>query len=500
MYGKKEKRKQRTENRLRALGLFLGTALVGLAAVQRLFAWGGLPHQYITDAALTALPASDEISLRLGGEARHLRDTVEMGDWMNSLITVQENWHVTTEDFPQTSSEYFGNDYLLFPGAPHFFQHMMPQVHETYGPYFLRNLQALRTEDQANAVRWVGSLLHFVTDSGSPPHTIGLSGPNHTKMENWLDASHIDLRGYHPQLLGRTDAEAVEGLRKRMDGLIARNAVIARHMVPYAQADDRPHVEPLALDCAEETARVAADVLHTLLVLSAEQADGQSGASLTARVTAPALAEHPLLPAKIVLLGTDFSTLSSLNYSLPDQYAGTLLLRNLPPGTYRVAIERPGSQTLFPSAIVLRANERASFEWHLRAASPAGNVVPNADFSLRWVTPSAPDHWRHDDGCHCWRSDNIPVAHGNMYHVYVTAKGSAAQTVTLEWMAQHWKRTDDAPVPVAAAQGSANAEQITAPATAVYARFVIAGDAPPENVLDGVALLPVSQAGFVQHK
>src|SRR6185437_13112391 len=238
--------------------------------------------------------------------------TVEMGDWMNSLIVVQENWHVTTEDFPQVESQYFGNDYLLFPSAPHFFEHMMPEVHGTYGPFFLRALQALRTEDQENAVRWMGALLHFVTDSGSPPHTIGLRGPNHTKMENWLDASKIDLSGYQPRLLGNTDQEAVEGLRRRMDGLIARNAKIARGMLPYVEANDRAHVEPMAYDCAQETARVTADVIHTLLVLSARHVQDDS-ASIVASVTAPRLAEHPLLPAKLILLGTNFSTLSSLD-------------------------------------------------------------------------------------------------------------------------------------------------------------------------------------------
>src|SRR6185437_1253111 len=130
-----------------------GALLISLLLSPELFAWGGLPHQQIVDGALTAIPAGDHISLRLGPESGHLRDTVEMGDWMNSLIVVQENWHVTTEDFPQVESQYFGNDYLLFPSAPHFFEHMMPEVHGTYGPFFLRALQALRTEDRTNAVQ-----------------------------------------------------------------------------------------------------------------------------------------------------------------------------------------------------------------------------------------------------------------------------------------------------------------------------------------------------------
>lgn len=476
-----------TRGKLKFIGL--GALLGGLLSAMKLFAWGGLPHQQIIDGALTAIPADDHLSLRFGPEAGHLRDTVEMGDWMNSLILVQENWHVTTEDYPQVQSEYFGNDYLLFPAAPHFFNHMMPQVHDTYGPFFLRALQALRTEDQANAVRWMGSLLHFVTDSGSPPHTIGLSGPNHTKMENWLDASKIDLRNYRPQLLGNTDEQALKGLRARMDGLIARNAEIARKMVPYAQADDRAHIEPMALDCAEESARVSADVIHTLLVLSAHPDDANAG-SIVATVTAPPMSEHPLLPAKLILLGTNFSTLSSRDDSSPWQYSGTFLLRNLPAGTYSAAIERPGAVTLFVSSFAVHSGQGLHFTWHLKGTTPTGNLVQNSDFTLHWLSSSAPDHWHHDSDCHCWLSDNIPVIHGNSYRAYIVQSRSSTRGAAIQWMAMHWKRTDDPPVRIPAVQQFADAATITAPLTAVYARIAIEGDDPPQDTLREVIMVP----------
>lgn len=460
---------------------------------KRLFAWGGLPHQQIIDGALSAIPAEDHLSLRLGSEAGHLRDTVEMGDWMNSLIVVQENWHVTTEDYPQIESEYFGNDYLLFPAAPHFFNHMMPQVHETYGPFFLRALQALRTEDNANAVRWMGSLLHFVTDSGSPPHTVGLSGQNHTKMENWLDASKIDLRGYVPQLLGSNDQEAVEGLRKRMDGLIARNAEIAKRMLPYVEANDRAHVEPMALDCAEESARVAADVIHTLLVLSAEQSEADT-ATLVASISAPPLAGNLLLPAKLVLLGTNYSTLSSSDDSNPQRYLGTFFLKNLPAGTYSLAVERPGAETLFIPSFELRKNQHAQFAWHLDDTSPAGDLVQNSDFKLRWLSSALPDHWHHDQTCHCWLSDNIPVIHGNPYRAYAVPSQSSGREVTLQWMAFHWQTTNDPPVRIRAIQQVSDAGVVTAPPTAVYARIAIAGDDAPLGAFREIVMIPAENS------
>lgn len=475
------------------LSASLGVLLAIVLMAPDLFAWGGLPHQQIIDGALTAISADDHISLRLGGEAGHLRDTVEMGDWMNSLIVVRENWHVTTEDYPQVESEYFGNDYLLFPAAPHFFNHMMPQVHDTYGPFFLRALQALRTEDQANAVRWMGSLLHFVTDSGSPPHTIGLRGADHTKMENWLDASRIDLRDYRPQLLGNTDEQAVEGLRRRMDELIARNANIARQMLPYAQANDRAHIEPMALDCAEETARATADVIHTLLVLSATPAEANTD-SIVGTVTAPPLTEHPSLPAKLILLGTNFSTLSSRDDSSPRQYSGTFLFRNLPAGTYSAAIERPGAVTLFIPALTLRAGRQSSFHWKLENSLPAGNLVQNDNFALHWLSPSFPDQWHHDDGCHCWLSDNIPVIQGNSYRAYVVPSQSSTREATIQWMAMHWQRTDDPPIRIPSAQQLSDAATVTASPTAVYGRIAIAGDDPPQSALREVIMIPMANS------
>lgn len=467
--------------------------IAGAVLTPKVFAWGGLPHQQIVDGAFTAIPAGDHISLRLGPEAAHLRDTVEMGDWMNSLIVVQENWHVTTEDYPQIESEYFGNDYLLFPAAPRFFNHMMPQVHDTYRPFFLRTLQALRTEDQANAVRWMGSLLHFVTDSGSPPHTIGVKGPNHTKMENWLDASKVDLQDYQPQLLGDTDEEAVQGLQRRMDGLIARNAKIARQMLPYAEANDRTHIEPMALDCAEETARVAADVIHTLLLLSARPVSANT-ASVVVTITAPHLAEHPLLPAKLILLGTNFSTVSSLGDSSSAQYSGTFLLHNLPPGTYHAAIERPGAETLFLPPFTLKVTQPAHFTWHLEGTSPAGDLVQNADFKLRWISPDSPDHWHHDATCHCWLSDNIPVIHGNSYRLYVALSQPSQREATLQWMAQHWQRTSDPDLRIPAAQQLSGGITVTAPSAAVYARIALDGDEPPQSAFREVFIIPATNS------
>jgi len=86
----------------------------------------------------------------------------------------------------ELEAQFYSNNYLIFPGAPRSYQQDVPDVVNTYRPFFLRALRALRTKFPANAARWLGSLLYFVTDTGSPPHALVFKGDIHTKMENWL--------------------------------------------------------------------------------------------------------------------------------------------------------------------------------------------------------------------------------------------------------------------------------------------------------------------------
>ncbi len=143
---------------------------------------------------------------------------VWMGDWKDSLVSVEERW-TADRQYVQPSAQIYTNDYLIFPLAPKHYLHIAPGVTETYKPFFLRALQALRMETPANAARWIGSLRHFTTDTGAPPHAAGILGEAHTKMENWVDGSQVRIAGYHPQLLGSTDEEAEAGFKRRTAGL-----------------------------------------------------------------------------------------------------------------------------------------------------------------------------------------------------------------------------------------------------------------------------------------
>ena len=412
--------------RMRLYPLAIGV-LLALIAVH-VWGWGSKPHSQIVDAALTVIPPADGLSIRLQGEALNLRNDVQMADWVNSLVQLSETWRAGTESFPQNEAEYFANDYLIFPEAPHQFNHSVPRG-IGHVPTILPAGGTGAANRNANQCRTMGgSLLHFVTDSGSPPHTIGLRGANHTKMENWLDASQINIAGYHPVLLGSTDTTAVQGLIDEMHALIAKDKIIALRMTPFAEANDRSQIEPLALACATNTAKVTADVVHTLMILAAQAPASNSG-SIAASVSAPSAPMFELLPAKLVLLNTNYSTLSEASSIVGERYQGSFVLRNLPAGVYRAAIERVGAETLLTEPFNVTKGRVSHFDWQMKPSAPQDNLVQNPDFILRWVSRNAPDHWHFDSKDKCWVSDNIPVQAGKAYEFWAEARSTARPSV-----------------------------------------------------------------------
>ena len=454
----------------------LTTLLTTLSAGAMLFAWDSKIHTGIIHASLMAIPADDRIQERWGDEVWRMREYVQLGDWINTFVSQQEVWQTGGQNLEQTASQFFANDYLLFPGAPHAFQHDVPDVKNTYRPFFLRALQALRMESPANSARWTGSLLHFVTDSGSPPHTIGVKGSDHVKMESWLDTSLIDLSQYHPTMLGDTDESALEGLLQRMDALIAFSSIRGKQLLPLVKVNDRPRMEPIALESAAETARVAADVIHTLLKLSG---NATAGGTFIADVSASAMDGMENLPAKLVLLNTQFSTLSEQSLPAFHLYRGTFTLRNLPPGSYSLAVERVGSQTIYVPSLTVKTGITVRASFKLQAT---GNLVANPDLSLRWITKDSPDHWRYDAPRRQWTSDTIPVAAGRSYRAACELKDSAA-AVELQWMSHAWEAMKIPTVPLDAGKPATTHP----PANAIFVRFLVKSQQDPAATVRSVS-------------
>ena len=122
-----------------------------LLAISTGFAWDSKIHSGIIHAALMAIPPEDRLQERWGPEVWRLREYVQMGDWINAVVSQREAWDVGGQTLTQAGLHFYANDYLLFPSMSRSIQHSVPDVQATYQPFFLRALQALRTESPANA-------------------------------------------------------------------------------------------------------------------------------------------------------------------------------------------------------------------------------------------------------------------------------------------------------------------------------------------------------------
>jgi hypothetical protein len=371
-------------------------------------AWG--PHPAITQAALDALGTNDPLVLLLGPQAQRLTNYCWMADFKRL-------------PFREPDQDFYADDYLLFPEAPIHWDHICPEVKKTYRPYFRRALQALRTETPANAARWTGSLLHFVEDTGSPPHAAEIRGPVHGKMENWVDAQKIRINSYRPQLLGTNDASALEGFIWRMDGLIEFSKKRGKSLVTPVIIGHRTAVEPVVLESALETSRVTADLLHTLGYLSRFAANPEATAALVGTVLSTNAPEMEKVPARILLLGTNVSSLTDPS--------GRFEFHRLPPGPLRLGIFRPGNGATNID-VVLQPGKTNRLNI-LLPRSPA-SLVRNGDFKIKWVRPDAPDCWQHT--ALGWEGEVIPLKRGQAYRLRVDFKPEADGDVLVRWTKQ----------------------------------------------------------------
>lgn len=379
-------------------------------------AWG--PHPQITQAALDVLPNAEEVYAKLGEDhVKALTTYCWMPDWRGRDL-----------------GTFYADDYLLIPSVPRHIGHTMPAVAATFEPYFRRALQALRTESPANACRQLGPLVHFVEDVGAPPHAKE-NCPHHGELENWVKAELITIRGYQPRLLGQTDEEALQGLQNRIAELVAFSKERAERALPLVSSPnpDRSQVEPIILESAIESAKVTADLLFTVFTLGLRPDSGPGRSSLQGSITAPLAPGNDDQFPRVVLLGTDYSTLAEVQADRPaDQWQGTFLFHHLPAGTYQVLVYRIGA---LPEVVpvTLRDGEVTTIAVRLTPTEPAGNLVYNPDDKLKSLVPDLPDRWSlvSTEKSKVWSSAVIPLQEGEKYRCGVVIK-SPGTRVTLQ--------------------------------------------------------------------
>lgn len=366
--------------------------------------WG--PHGPITQAALDVLGTNHSMALRLGPYFQRLTNYCWLADYRRV-------------PFPDVEMDFYADDYLLFPGITKHYDHICPEVKQTYRPYFQRALMALRTENNANAARWVGSLLHFVEDTGSPPHAGEIRGALHTKLENWLDARRIHIPGYQPALLGKDDDSALQGFLERMDGVIAFSKKRAQRARLSAETGNRSAVEPVVLESALETARVTADLLHTLGYLA--EMPQTNHYTLRGKVAATPGVGMERFPGKVMLLNTRYSTLTDAE--------GAFEFHHLPTASYALIAHRSGHDAVFGTS-----PSDATNVVELKPDTNRVNLIRNGDFQLNWVGGPGPDCWNRTDLG--WEGEIIPLKAGQSYQLNAKFRPDATGDVLIRWTRQ----------------------------------------------------------------
>ncbi len=438
--------------------------LVVLMAAAPASAWG--PHWHITRAAIDVLGMKHPLAAQLGAELMPLTNYCWLPDYRRIPFRVPEQ-------------DFYADDYLLFPGVAKHYDHICPEVEKTYEPYFRRALQALRMESPANAARWIGSILHFVQDTGSPPHAAQIRGDLHSKMENWVDASKIAIPGYEARLLGTNDNDAVRGLVERMNGLIAFSKLRAQRMRTPVLLANRRAVEPIALESALECARVSADVLHTLATLAA--GFPERGFEISGTIRAQTAVSDGRFSAKLMFDGTNVSTLADA--------AGRFFIGGLQRGQHRLSIIQPGSDLLETNLLVNGSLTNLAFD--LR---PSGNLVRNGDFRLHWIVTNAPDCWTKMSLS--WEGEVLALQNGQRYRVRADFHPDSEAEVIVRWSSEQPfivpKPAKVPPIQTRRLTQSAPEFLILGTSNAALMQLVIRATGHPTNELRRLSVTPSS--------
>jgi hypothetical protein len=292
-------------------------------------------------------------------------------------------------------------------------------------------------------------------------------------MENWVDGKKVGIAGYAPKVLGADDDAAFAAFWQNQERLHAFVVERAPRIKALAAAGSRAEAEPLVLECANASARNAADLLATLGALAAK---GPKGGELRGRISG-ATVDGPLgkVPAKVMLAETGYSTLADAD--------GVYAFRNLPAGSYRLLVGDPGNEVYAGAVTVAEAVTTADVG--LTPARVKGNLLRNPALTLRWTSKDHIDLWYKNRKVGL-RSEPVPVTPGAHYRLEAEWKRSGAK-VTVYWSTHEREGTQT--VGEALEQPVAR-KSVTAPEGAKYAFVAVEGAGMPDESLAYVALAP----------
>ncbi|CAN5687175.1 hypothetical protein BH11VER1_BH11VER1_33550 [soil metagenome] len=262
---------------LKAIALGIAT----LSPLASVFGWGE-PHLAITKAALDVLPTwQKEV---LGDEITPLANYYCIIP--DKVYSDKENVKFAMMD-SRPSEVYIKNLHLPATQSENI---------EVLRYFMEKAVTALKSGNNGDAARYMGTICHQLEDYGSPSHTV--PGDNmFTLLQQFLPPSEgmkgkllhgpiengtfeVSIKDYQPRLLGITVEEAAWRLLHRVhEGIInARSTTIP--IIQALYADDAKAVLSSQMKAATMDAKVVADAIYTMLCLGTQKFEDPEQVSL----------------------------------------------------------------------------------------------------------------------------------------------------------------------------------------------------------------------------
>ncbi len=261
---------------------FTGLLLLHCGAAQ-LGAWGYPIHESITRAAIASLPE---------WQRKQLEPVLDVLATRYALIP--DIWILAE------NRKEFG-PLVILPNGDRFTHEPHGRDHNamTIGHYVNKTVESFRAGRVDEGARWLGCLLHFLQDCGSPSHSF----PGDNQLSMWQDLIPVPPafrdRGLHsfvengearvslgsrpPVLLGTGTEETTFNLVERLNELV-RNA--RGQLLPILQGvfrNDQAAITAGRVRAAEFDAAVVADAMYTILSIAVGKTDATAAAALNTR-------------------------------------------------------------------------------------------------------------------------------------------------------------------------------------------------------------------------